>query len=410
MRRSLCIAALAMGLVVSSAAAQGRAPRSNRDQRSVVSVWRTDDDARAVLGISTSSGGERDTLGLLIVSIEPGSPAEQAGLEEGNRIVSINGTSLKLSPMDAGESDMRGILSRRLTREMHKVKPGDEVSLEVWNGGRTRTVRVKPVSAEDLHPKMDMDEMRDSARARPVLGISVGGASARDTLGLFVESVTPDGPAEQAGIFEGDRIAAINGVDLRIGKEDAGDPEVASAKAQRLQREMRKVGAGQSVELRVYSNGQFHTVRVQPKKYEDVYGDAGGFQFFGNGNAIVVPSFRYDGGTVRIPRINIAPMVERLNQLQFRMRSDVQPETSEVLARTMAAREQALQAAQERMAAVTARLASQQAQQAQQAERSRALQARMAANLADMQGRLSQRASELEAELRARGATYHYRF
>ena len=31
----------------------------------------------------------------------------------------------------------------------------------------------------------------------------------RDTLGVFVDAVTPKGPAEAAGIIEGDRIAAI---------------------------------------------------------------------------------------------------------------------------------------------------------------------------------------------------------
>ena len=42
---------------------------------------RSSDDDRAALGINTAtSGTKRDTLGLLIVSVVVGSPAEKAGL------------------------------------------------------------------------------------------------------------------------------------------------------------------------------------------------------------------------------------------------------------------------------------------------------------------------------------------
>ena len=77
-----------------------------------------------MLGVSTGSSGKRDTLGLLIESVTPGSPAEKAGLEEGNRIASINGVSLKLSREDAGESDMSGTMTNRLVREMRKIEGG----------------------------------------------------------------------------------------------------------------------------------------------------------------------------------------------------------------------------------------------------------------------------------------------
>src|SRR5438477_376039 len=56
---------------------------------------------RAALGINTSSTGTlRDTLGLLVSSIVRGGPAEKAGLEEGNRIASINGVNLRSTKAD----------------------------------------------------------------------------------------------------------------------------------------------------------------------------------------------------------------------------------------------------------------------------------------------------------------------
>src|SRR6476469_3328001 len=87
---------------------------------------------RAALGIGTSTTGTlRDTLGLMITSITKGSPAEKAGLEEGNRLTAINGVSLKVNPADVEDGEMSSAFTRRLTRELAKSKPGDVVDLIV---------------------------------------------------------------------------------------------------------------------------------------------------------------------------------------------------------------------------------------------------------------------------------------
>src|SRR4026209_2496954 len=103
-------------------------------------------DDRAAIGVTTRAGGMRETLGLLVQSVTAGGPADKAGIEEGNRLVSINGVSLKLSAADAGEGDMDGIANRRLLRELEKVKPGDQGDLRVWGGGRTKAGKVKTVA------------------------------------------------------------------------------------------------------------------------------------------------------------------------------------------------------------------------------------------------------------------------
>jgi len=243
-----------------------------------------DDRERAMLGITTSSSGRRDTLGVLVESVTPGSPADKAGLEEGNRIASINGVSLKLSREDAGEPDMSGAMTSRLVREMRKLKPGDEATLEVWNGARYRMVKVKTVAAEELEPQW---RPRQAAEDRAALGISLGSSgSKRDTLGVFVSAVTENGPAEKAGIVEGVRIAGINGVDLRVPREDVGDWSVASARVARLQRDVGKLKPGQTVELSVIEGGHARTVKVTLGRARDLE-RANGFSFStGDGAAI----------------------------------------------------------------------------------------------------------------------------
>ena len=90
----------------------------------------------------------------------------------------------------------------------------------------------------------------DSAMAkRAALGLELRATGTRrDTLGVFVEAVTPKGPAETAGIIEGDRIASINGTDLRVSAQDAGN----------------------RVTLRVYSGGRFRDVQVTAGKASDL--------------------------------------------------------------------------------------------------------------------------------------------
>src|SRR5690242_13923675 len=105
----------------------------------------------AALGLTTRATGTlRDTLGLLVTSITKDSPAERAGLEEGNRIAAINGVSLRANAADIEDIELSNALTHRLTRELEKVKPGDEVELRVYRDGRTQPVRVKTAEADSV--------------------------------------------------------------------------------------------------------------------------------------------------------------------------------------------------------------------------------------------------------------------
>ncbi|HTR76967.1 MAG TPA: PDZ domain-containing protein [Gemmatimonadaceae bacterium] len=229
----------------------------------------------AVIGLTTGGAtGPRDTLGILVTSVVSGSPADRAGIEEGNRIASINGVSLKLGSSDVGDDEMATAMAHRLERALNTLKPGDDLTLRVYASGQTKTVTVKTVPAATLYPaQSNADELlRDrlsAARAlapsanRATLGLSIAvNGSKRDTLGVFVLGVDDGGPAAAAGIQEGSRIASINGVDLRVAREDAGDAEIGLAKEHRLEREVANLKVGDTAQLRVVDNGQSRTVKV----------------------------------------------------------------------------------------------------------------------------------------------------
>lgn len=226
---------------------------------------------RLVLGISTAEASERaDTLGLRVLSVERDSPAEKAGLKAGDRLQSINGVSLRADRADAGERDYDGVITRRLQREMAKVKEGEAIDLRVISDGRARSVKVEPMKSSDLYGSRGAYAWT-SATDRAMLGVTIGSTgSPRDTLGVFVSAVTSDGPAEKAGIIEGDRIAAINGVSVRVAPADAEDRAVGDAKASRLRNEIAKLKAGDAAELTIVSAGRTRTVRVTAVKASEL--------------------------------------------------------------------------------------------------------------------------------------------
>jgi len=277
MRHTHLLAAGAAAIAISAAArAQATTAPSPEPNKRAYTYFsdRFDGSPRAALGINTSSTGTlRDTLGLLISSVMRGGPAEKAGLEEGNRIASINGVNLRSNKADLEDYENAGTLNRRLVRELEKVKPGDEVELRVYREGRTQALRVRTVSSDSLFPtaKMVRRFSRSDFEDRPALGIGLGSTgSRRDTLGVLVMSVADSSPAGRAGLEEGNRIAAINGVNLRVAREDADDPGVGSAKAQRLQREVSQLKVGDNVTLRVYANGQWRDVTMKVVRAGDL--------------------------------------------------------------------------------------------------------------------------------------------
>ena len=270
-------------------------------------------DHRAALGIGTSATGTlRDTLGLLITSITAGSPAEKAGLEEGNRLAAINSVSLRTSAADAEDGEMSSALTRRLTRELAKSKPGDDVSLSVYRDGRMQSVKVKAADSEVLFARGGTVRVARADRDdRAAIGIMLGNSgSRRDTLGVLVIGVTDSTPAARAGIEEGTRIAAINGVNLRVGREDVGDHWVGSTKAQRLQRVIGALKPGDNVSLTVYANGQFRDVTMKAARAGDLPRNSSAM-FMGDGFPGMMPAMPAMPPMPELDR-SMRPQLERL--------------------------------------------------------------------------------------------------
>lgn len=143
--------------------------------------------------------------------------------------------------------------------------------------GRVECVRVRGMPGDSTFRKILY--RNDSAMMkRAALGLELRATGTRrDTLGVFVAAVTSGGPAETAGIIEGDRLASINGVDLRSAAADIDDEYTNGVPAHRLTREVQKLTPGARVTLRVFSGGRLRDVVVTAGRASDVFRQAGQF-------------------------------------------------------------------------------------------------------------------------------------
>ena len=267
-------------------------------------------EPRAVIGITTSgAASSRDTLGVLVNSVRAGSPADKAGIEEGNRISSINGVSLKLNAADVGDDDMAGIMTRRLTREIDKLNPGDEVDLRLYANGQTKSVKVKAISSDSLYETFSRRYLED----RATLGLQLASTgSRRDTLGVFVIGVDDAGPAAKAGIEEGSRIASINNVDVRASHSSDEDETVfRTTSVSRLEREVSRLKPGDDVTLRVYFNGQYRNVTLKAMRASDLPRRNRSVTIIGGDNVLLPSITRIPGGRIEINGEDIADKVRR---------------------------------------------------------------------------------------------------
>ena len=125
----------------------------------------------------------------------------------------------------------------------------------------TAGAQSRPAERDDA-PRTDRST--SGVDTRPTLGMTISlSGSDRDTLGVLVSGVVPDGLADRAGIADGNRLAAINGVNLRISAQDVGDKSAEDAIIRNLGRELRDAQPGDELTLRVYAAGRFRNMTVQ---------------------------------------------------------------------------------------------------------------------------------------------------
>jgi serine protease Do len=146
--------------------------------------------------------------GVIVSQVQPGGPAEQAGLKRGDVILALNGDLV--SDSNSFRNDIAG------------TPPGRTVTLRISRGGSEQELRptlgelvpeqraARPAEESSQDPEASQSgrlglavQPLTSAFARQ-LGITA------DTQGLVVMDLDPFGPAAEAGIQRGDVIEQVN--------------------------------------------------------------------------------------------------------------------------------------------------------------------------------------------------------
>jgi serine protease Do len=142
--------------------------------------------------------------GVLVQSIQPGTPAEEAGIKMGDVITGFNGEKVK----DGQEFRMM----------VAEAGPGQRVTVEILRDEKRLTKKLVLADREEFLLSEMETEPPEQEKAESWLGLQVG-TSTRDLTtqygvrfreGVLVLEVEAGSPARQAGFQPGDIIAKIN--------------------------------------------------------------------------------------------------------------------------------------------------------------------------------------------------------
>ena len=162
---------------------------------------------RGMLGVTiqpvtsdiAASLGLHSARGVLVNSVNPGGPAEQAGVKQGDVILRLNGK-------DVNETN-------GLRNEVAGMSPGTDVTLTIWRNGTQQQVHVKlgTLTAQTAAQPASGNGGKLGLTVEPLTpGLAAQLGLSQRTQGLVVDSVDPNGPAAQAGLQQGDVIQEVN--------------------------------------------------------------------------------------------------------------------------------------------------------------------------------------------------------
>jgi len=160
------------------------------------------------------SFGLREPEGALVVGVEPGGAADQAGLRSGDVVL--------------GVQDKAPVNPVRVERQIAAAQPGSPLTLRIWRNEAARTVRVRVAAAEQDKPPL-MRYGNPAAQARLGLTLAPAKVTAGMPAGLYVEGAS--GAALLAGLERGDRIAAVNGTVVQTAAEFDAALQAAGGRA-----------------------------------------------------------------------------------------------------------------------------------------------------------------------------------
>ncbi|MGB9498453.1 MAG: DegQ family serine endoprotease [Dissulfuribacterales bacterium] len=140
--------------------------------------------------------------GVLVVDVVPGDPAEKAGIQAKDIIISVNNQAMESA--------------RELSKFISTLSAGDKAKIKISRNGKIKTFKVK-IAQRDDSKVLGSDES-GATHSTDELGIYVSNITPEiahqlklaDRNGVIVDNVEPDSKGDKADIAQGDIIREIN--------------------------------------------------------------------------------------------------------------------------------------------------------------------------------------------------------
>jgi serine protease Do len=155
--------------------------------------------------MARSLGLDRDFQGVIVADVMEDGPADKAGIEQGDVVISFDGDRV------TNVSELRNMVAQ--------TAPGTVAGITVVRDGSERDLSIEIDSLEEI------EEVAQAPASGDVMGVTVQEVTPeiarryglRQTSGVIIAAVAPGSPAERAGLAEGDII-------FRVGNEAVDSP------------------------------------------------------------------------------------------------------------------------------------------------------------------------------------------
>jgi serine protease Do len=164
-------------------------------------------DVTPEIGQSLSGGGlgaKAPEKGAIVGQVQSGSPAQRAGVKEGDVIIKVDGV-----PVDSSNAVQKTILSKKI---------GQKIQLAVWRDGKEQ--QLATTTGEMPSEGQESQSVTSGTRSeRGKLGLALQTLTPqltdqlrlpKGTRGAVIAQVRPGSPAAEAGLNEGDVIVEVD--------------------------------------------------------------------------------------------------------------------------------------------------------------------------------------------------------
>lgn len=159
-----------------------------------VSIQDVTEDIASSVGLSTAGGA-------MVTAVRPDTPAQKAGLQSGDVVLSVN-------DVEIGDA-------RDLSREIAQFAPGTEVNLSIWRAGEATSVTVNLGELSDEQALVEMVEEEQPDPMEPAETDTGLVLMPNDQgQGVLVVDVVPDTIASDKGFAAGEIILQANSNDV----------------------------------------------------------------------------------------------------------------------------------------------------------------------------------------------------